>query len=48
MMHVVIPMIDRNYDINNDIVAANLAKLIELYRDSGDWPELRYKWPRDS
>ena len=47
MMHVVIPVIDRNYDIN-DIVTANLAKLIELYRDSGDWPELRYKWPRDS
>ena len=34
-IHVVIPVIDRNYEIN-DIVTANFAKSIELYHDSGD------------
>ena len=34
-IHVVIQVNDRNYDIN-DIVTANLAKSLELYRDSGD------------
>jgi hypothetical protein len=34
-IHVVIPVIDRNYDML-DIVTANLAKSLELYRDSGD------------
>jgi hypothetical protein len=46
-IHVVIPVIDRNYDII-DIVTANLEKSLELYRDSSDWLDLRYKWPRDS
>jgi hypothetical protein len=40
-------VIDRNYDII-DIVTANLEKSLELYRDSGDWPELQCKWCRDS
>ena len=34
-IHVVIPVIDRNYNIY-DIVTANLAKSLELYRDSCD------------
>jgi hypothetical protein len=40
-------VIDWNYDII-DIVTANLEKSLELYRDSGDWLELWYKWPCDS
>ena len=42
MIHVVIPVIDRNYDIN-DIVTANLAKSRELHRNSGHSPDIRYK-----
>ncbi len=41
-IHVVILVIDRNYDINN-IVTANLAKSEELYRNSGHSPDLRHK-----
>jgi hypothetical protein len=41
-IHVVIPvMIDQNYDIN-DVVTANLKKSLELYRNSGHSPELRF------
>ena len=43
-VHVMIPVIDWNYNMI-DIVTANLAKSLELYRDSSDW---RYKWPRVS
>ena len=43
-IHVMIPVIDWNYNMI-DIVTDNLAKSLELYRDSGDWPELQYKWP---
>ena len=42
IIHVVIPVIDRNYDIY-DIMIANLAKSREFNRISGHSPELRYK-----
>ena len=41
-IHVVIPVIDRSYNIK-DIVTANLAKSRDFYRISGHSPELRYK-----
>ena len=41
-IHVVIPVIDRNYDIN-DIVSANLAKSQELSGNSGHSLGLQYK-----
>ncbi len=41
-IHVLIPVIDRNYDIN-DIVTVNLAKSRELHRNSGHSPDLQYK-----
>jgi hypothetical protein len=42
-IHVVIPVIDQNYDIN-DVVTANLKKSLELYRNSGHSPELRFRY----
>ena len=42
IIHVVIPVIDRNCDIY-DIVTANLAETREFNRISGHSPELRYK-----
>ena len=41
-IHVVILVIDRNYNIN-DVITAKLAKSRELHRNSGHSPELRYK-----
>ena len=40
-IHVMILVIDQNYDING-IVRENLPKSGELYRNSGHSPELRY------
>ena len=40
-IHVVIPVIDQNYDING-IGRENIAKSRELYSNSGHSPELRY------
>ena len=41
-IHVVIQVIDLNYDIN-EIMTANLMKSWELYRNSGHSPELWLK-----
>ena len=41
-IHVMIPAIVRNYDIN-DVVTGNHAKSRELYRNSGHSPELRHR-----
>ena len=40
-IHVMIPLIDQNYDING-IVRENLAKSREIYSNSGHSPELRF------
>ena len=40
--HVVIQVIDQNYDIN-DVVTANLANSQKLSCNSGEQPGLRYK-----
>jgi hypothetical protein len=42
IIHVVIPVIDRDYKLY-DIVRANLTKSREFNRISGHSPELRYK-----
>ena len=41
-IHVVIPVIDQNYNIS-DIMTANLTKSRELHCISGHSPELQYK-----
>ena len=40
-IHLVIPVIDRNYN-TNDIVTANLMKSRELSHNPGHSPELQY------
>ena len=45
-IHVVIPVIDRIYDIN-DIVTANLTKSRELSGNSSHSLGLQYRWYQD-